>query len=217
MIALRSIYRRLAQTYGAQHWWPITTVDGRRLPPPARMTERAAFEIAVGAILTQNTSWTNAEKALINLKRSRLLSARALSTAPARRIASLIYPSGYFRQKTKKLRAFSRWVVAKKGLRRWAQGRPLFTLRSELLSLHGIGPETADSILLYACGKPVFVIDAYTKRLCGQHGIQFQSYDAYQRFFEERLPRSVPLFQEFHALIVRWGKQQKTGRSLVRG
>lgn len=184
------------------------------------MTERAAFEIAVGAILTQNTAWTNVEKALVNLKRAKKLSVQGILTSSTRTLAQLIRPSGYFRQKAKKLKAFAVWLDSRGGsLLRWSKGArvgartgesALGALRDELLGVHGIGPETADCILLYACGKPSFVIDAYTKRLCASFGVRFRTYSEYQRFFVRALPKSVRVYQEFHALIVMWGKARRT-------
>lgn len=208
---LRRAYRQLLTTYGPQHWWPITAVDGRRLPPPKPLTETAAQEIAIGAILTQNTAWRNVEKALIALKRARLLSLSRIVVFPTRELATFIRPSGYYNQKAKKLKAFAAFVAAR------GQGRLLalrsvatMPLRAELLKVHGIGPETADSILLYVFGKPTFVIDAYTKRWCAEKKIVLVTYEAYRQFFEKHLPRNVALYQEFHALLVAWGKSSRS-------
>lgn len=207
---LRRQYRTLLKTHGPQHWWPITTVAGQRLRPPQPMTEVAAQEIAVGAILTQNAAWGNVEKALVALKRARLLSLSRITVFPARELATLIRPSGYYNQKAKKLKAFAAFVAARgKGRLLSLHSVATMPLRAELLKVHGIGPETADSILLYALGKPVFVIDAYTKRWCAAKKIVFGTDEAFRQFFEKRLPRNVRLYQEFHALLVAWGKSSR--------
>lgn len=214
------LYKNLLRTHGPQGWWPIDGVYKRR----ARLTPAQRFEIMVGAILTQNTAWANVEKALANLRVARVMSPQLMLKTPSARLATLIRPSGYFRQKTKKLKIISRWLTqrfpppSKKG-EGWGGGwrkQPTDVLRRELVSLWGIGPETADSILLYAFGRPVFVVDTYTLRLCRAHGRHFKTYDACQRFFESHLPRNVRLFSEFHALIVRAGKKLPTGTRVLR-
>ncbi|MFA5107072.1 MAG: hypothetical protein WC497_01950 [Patescibacteria group bacterium] len=165
------------------------------------------FEIAVGAILTQNTAWKNVERALAQLKQRRLLSPPAIIKADAKRLARAIKPSGYFFQKTKKLKVFCRWLLNKyQGDLKIFFKKPLTTARPELLSLWGIGPETADSILLYAGGKPVFVVDAYTRRLLAEMGLRFKSYDECQQWFERGLPKQACYYNELHALIVAWAK-----------
>ncbi len=190
---LTDIYARLHARFGAQHWWPG---DG-------------AFEVIVGAILTQNTAWTNVEKAIANLQRARLLTPARMHKAPAARLARLIRPSGYFNLKAKKLKAFTRYLFA---AHRGSLAR-LFrldtaTLRAELLAIYGVGPETADSIILYAARQPVFVIDAYTRRIMARVGLAHDdaSYDELQGLFMEHLPREEPLFNEYHALLVALGK-----------
>ncbi len=173
------------------------------------MTERAAFEIAIGAILTQSTSWKNVELAIGNLKRARVLRPTGIARLPLATLTRLIRPSGYYQQKAKKLKAFAAWLNDHGGrLLVWSSKRTLREARTELLTVHGIGPETADSILLYACSKPTFVVDAYTKRFLTAHGRHATSYDAVKRYFTERLPRSAHIYQEYHALIVRWGKEK---------
>lgn len=188
------IYRRLHRFFGPQHWWPGDT----------------PLEIAVGAILTQNTSWANASKAVSALKEHRFLSIASLEQIPERRLARLIRSSGYFNQKAARLKAFVRYVrvrhsgrmsvMKRKG---WAQ------LREELLSINGIGPETADSILLYALNKPVFVVDAYTRRVLVRHSLiaPDATYEELQRFFLKRLPADARLFNDYHAQIVALGKE----------
>lgn len=204
---LKRQFTVLRRQFGPQTWWPMTTVDGRRLPPPNPMTEAAAVEIAVGAILTQNTAWGNVQKALINLKRAELLSLPSILTARSSILARVIKPSGYYNQKAIKLKAFAAFVAARGRGKLLALTRePTMALRQELLQVHGLGPETADCILLYALGKPVFVIDAYTKRWLAEKGMTCTRYEGYRQFFEKRLPRNVALYKQFHALLVAWGK-----------
>ena len=179
--------------YGATGWWPGDT----------------PFEIAVGAVLTQNTAWTNVEKAIDNLKREKLLGARAIVECPLDRLESALTPSGYFRVKARRLRSFCGYLLARYGgsMRRM-QRQPLESLRPELLEVHGIGPETADDILLYACGKRVFVVDAYTRRIFSRHGIVDPNvpYEDLRRFFEMNIEPDLRLYSEYHALIVYVGK-----------
>lgn len=190
---LRSLYRRLITFFGAQHWWPGET----------------PFEVCVGAILTQNTAWTNVEKAIDNLKRKNLLTPKALFSLPDEQLAELIRPSGYFNLKAKRLKGFLRFLENDCGGsldRLFAE--PLESLRPRLLSVYGIGPETADSILLYAGHKPAFVVDAYTCRIFSRLGYVEEgvSYHAMQQVFTRRLPPDVKLFNEYHALLVALGK-----------
>ncbi len=190
---LLEIYNKLYAFYGPQHWWPGDS----------------PFEVAVGAILTQNTNWSNVEKAIANLKAAHVLSALALHRMPAAELAFLIRPSGYFNIKAGRLKAFLALILAKYGGSMKIMGKgDMTSLRQELLNVHGIGPETADSILLYALGKPVFVIDAYTKRVLSRHGIfdYSASYDEYQQLFHEVLDEDTKLFNEYHALLVMVGK-----------
>lgn len=187
-------YRALHAALGPQHWWPA----------------RTPFEVIVGAILTQSTAWTNVERAVDNLRRARLLTPRALLQVSRAQLERLIRPAGYFRQKAKKLKAFVRFLNAEYGgsLRRMF-ATPTEELRSRLLRVHGIGPETADSILLYAGGHPVFVVDAYTKRILVRHGLldERADYEQTRRWLEAALPRNVQLFNEYHALLVAVGKR----------
>ncbi len=204
-------YRRLLRAFGPQGWWPVTP-DGEYRPRyhPGKLldpTEREATEIAFGAILTQNTAWWNVERALEGMRRSRAVDLRAVERMPPGRLGRMIRSSGYFRQKAIKLKAFARHALAKgTGLRRWLGGN-LAALREELLEIHGIGPETADSILLYAGGRPAFVVDAYTLRIGGRVGwFKAAGYAEAQRYLTQRLPRSVRVYQEFHALLVALAK-----------
>lgn len=190
---LREYYNALFRTLGPQNWWPA----------------RTPFEVIVGAILTQNTAWTNVEKAITNLRREHLLTPAALARVPRTKLARLIRSSGYFRQKAKKLKAFVKF------LRREYRGSlakmfraPTVELREKLLAVHGIGPETADSILLYAARHPVFVVDAYTKRILTRHELVTEKagYEELRALFENSLPRDAQLYNEFHGLIVMTGK-----------
>jgi endonuclease III related protein len=187
-------YELMSGALGPMHWWPAKT----------------PFEVIVGAILTQSTSWGNVERAIDNLRAARILTPRAILKARAERLAALVRPSGYFRQKAKKLKAFARFLQNEYhgSLKRMFQS-PTAELREKLLSVHGIGPETADSILLYAGNHPVFVVDAYTHRIFGRHGIIMggkPDYEAVRALFETALPRHPQLWNEFHALIVNTGK-----------
>ena len=193
-VSLTALYDLLFGYYGPQHWWPGDT----------------PFEVAVGAILTQNTNWTNVEKAISNLKREKLLSARAMHRLPSRVMAELIRPSGYFNVKARRLKAFLDFLSERYGgSMADMKKKGLVQLRKELLAVSGIGQETADSILLYALGKPVFVIDAYTKRVLSRHGFigEGASYGECQELFHRGLGHDVQLFNEYHALIVRVGKE----------
>lgn len=191
--ALREIYSRLSAHYGPTGWWPGDS----------------PFEIAVGAILTQNTAWTNVERAIANLKRAKLLSPRKILAASGPVLEDALKPSGYFRVKAKRLRAFCEYLAQEHAgsIMRMTR-RPVETLRTDLLAIHGIGPETADDILLYACEKPVFVVDAYTRRILSRHGLiePTMSYEALRAYFESRLNTDVHLFKEYHGLIVWTGK-----------
>lgn len=186
-------YEAMSESLGPMRWWPAKT----------------PFEVIVGAILTQSTSWANVEHAIANLRGARMLTPRAILRAPSSRLAALIRPSGYFRQKAKKLKAFARFLHNEYGgsLKRMFQS-PTSELRERLLSVHGIGPETADSILLYAGNHQVFVVDAYTHRIFGRHGITSgkPDYETVRSFFESELTRHPQLWNEFHALIVNTGK-----------
>ncbi len=186
---LLEIYKILYKAYGRRKWWPADT----------------AFEVAVGAVLTQNTSWANVEKAITSLKKHNTLSARALRNITHKRLASLIRPCGYYNIKAKRLKNFIDFLFTHyKGNINTMKKNPPEVIRGELLGINGIGPETADSILLYALDKPVFVVDAYTRRITECLGMTTpeSSYDEIRALFTKNLPRSVKLFNEYHALIV---------------
>jgi len=187
------IYRKLYQHFGQQHWWPAESV----------------FEVMVGAILTQNTSWQNVTKAIDNLKRAKVLTARKLLNLPQKRLATLVNPAGYYNIKAKRLKNWLNFFFKfYQGSIKKMSRKNTALLRQELLSVNGIGPETADSILLYALNKPVFVIDAYTKRILSRHNMfkETDSYDTAQRIFMSNLDKDAKLFNEYHALLVKLGK-----------
>jgi endonuclease-3 related protein len=187
------VYQRLRERFGHAGWWPGDS----------------PFEVCVGAILVQNTAWANVERALDGLRRRRLLSFRALHRLPASRLAPLVRSSGTFRVKARRLRAFLDFLGAEYGGRVEAmRSEEPSLLRRKLLGVPGVGPETADSIALYAAGHPVFVVDAYTRRVFTRLGLLRgdETYAEVQRFFEDRLPRDTGLFNDYHAQVVRLGK-----------
>jgi len=190
---LEKMRRRLEAHYGPTGWWPADS----------------PFEVAVGAVLTQNTAWVNVEKAIANLKAADQLCPIKILEASDEALHAALRPSGYFRVKAERLRHFCRYLVREHGGSMEALASvPLEALRKELLTINGIGPETADCILLYACGKPVFVIDAYTRRILRRHGVEQADakYDDLRRWFEENLTRDVDLWKEYHAWFVYVGK-----------
>jgi endonuclease-3 related protein len=191
---LEEIYQRLFKRYGPQHWWPAQT----------------PFEVIIGAILTQSAAWTNVEKAINNLKDAGALNPSALRWLPEAELAGLVYPCGYYNTKARKLKAFAEWLGETCG----DDLDKLFredteTLRRRLIAVYGVGEETADSILLYAGGKPVFVIDAYTRRIIDRLGMSpvRKSYADYQALFMSSLNADAVLFNEYHALLVRLAKE----------
>ncbi len=191
--SLLQIYQKLFKEFGPQHWWPAET----------------KFEVIVGAILTQNTSWGNVEKAIGFLKSHRLLSACALRDIPIAQLAGLIKPAGYFNVKARRLKNFIQFFFDEYQGNMQAMGKEdRDSLRQKLLGVSGIGPETADSILLYALEKPVFVVDAYTKRFLYRHNFIHHeaNYQEIQKLFTTHLNRDVLFFGEYHALIVALGK-----------
>jgi endonuclease-3 related protein len=190
---LARIYELLNGRFGNLHWWPA----------------EGPFEVIVGAILTQNTAWTNVEKAIAALKREHLLSPEELSRIDEERLADIIRPSGYYNVKAQRLKLFVRFFGAEyAGDIEIMSAEELPILRNKLLGVWGIGPETADSILLYACGKPIFVCDAYTRRILERHHLieDDADYDSIQELFMIHLPHDAALFNQYHALIVNAGK-----------
>ncbi len=191
---LLGIYDRLYEHFGPQHWWPGET----------------PFEVTVGAILTQNTNWGNVEKAIENLKKERALNPWSLRAMSLSRLASLIRPAGYYNVKARRLKNFLDFLIREySGSMEKMRNEELTVMRRKLLSVNGIGPETADSIMLYALEKPVFVIDAYTKRFLSKHTVMSHnsSYETFQEFFHAQLKKEASLFNEYHALIVRLAKE----------
>jgi len=189
---LREVYDRLLAAYGPQHWWP----------------GESPFEVIVGAILVQNTSWKNVEKAIAGLRERDLLEPHALADVPVEELAELVRPAGYYRIKARRLHNLLRLVVDEYDgdlAAMFAVGAS--ALREQLLGVNGVGPETADSILLYAGGLPVFVIDTYTCRVMVRHGWVEPGIDYHdlQEHFEANLPQDVQLYNEYHALLVRVG------------
>ncbi|MBI4377025.1 MAG: endonuclease III domain-containing protein [Elusimicrobia bacterium] len=206
-----SVYSKLLEAFGPQGWWPVS-VSARGGPVyrpgfKGRLSERQRAEICVGAILTQNTNWNNVVRSLLRLKSAGMLELERLSAAPSGRLQSLVRSSGYFRQKARKLKIFAGHAKKRGRLSRWLC-QPMDILRGELLGLWGIGPETADSILLYAGGHPIFVIDAYTLRIGSRLGwFRKPGYERAQRLLSRELPRSAELYAEFHALLVQLAKR----------
>ena len=208
-----AVHERLLKTYGPQGWWPVTPVRGTR---PAyrpgcrgRLSERQRLEVCVGAILTQNTNWANVEKAIAGLHQAGVRDLKDYLSLPRKRLERLIRPSGYFRQKAIKLKGFARHLE-RLGIpmSQWLSG-DLKTCRQELLSLHGIGPETADSVLLYAVQRPAFVVDAYTLRIGKRLGWwRAASYERARIYCTKRLPLEAALYNELHALLVVLAKRQ---------
>jgi len=204
MDKLLEIYRRLYHAFGPQRWWPGET----------------PFEIAVGAILTQNTNWGNVEKAIDNLKRDKALNVESINNMKTKKLASLIKQTGYFNVKAKRLKAFISFLRNEyHGSLKRMKKEEMQTLRVRLLQVHGVGPETADSILLYALEKPVFVIDAYTKRILSRHILMEydKSYEEFQKIFHSSLKRDVKFFNEYHALFVRLGKTYCRKKPICKG
>ena len=191
---LTRIYELLYDAFGPQNWWPSET----------------SFEVIVGAILTQNTNWANVEKAIANLKSADCLDPQVLRHIDPARLAEFIRPAGYYNLKSRRLKNFVDWLFDDyEGDLDNLQSVDTNRLRTELLSIKGVGRETADSILLYALDRPVFVVDAYTARVTIRHGLieRDAGYEQLRELFESNLPQEIQLFNEYHALLVRAGKQ----------
>ena len=187
------MYEAMHSSLGPSNWWPGET----------------PFEVAVGAILTQNTNWKNVEKAIANLKAHDLLDARAMHDLPLPELAELIRPAGYYNVKARRIANFLNFLKEEADYDLESlKTEPLHVLRPKVLGVNGLGPETADSILLYALEFPTFVVDAYTARLMDRHGLSYEDIDYYelQAIFMDALPEDVALYNEYHALIVRVGK-----------
>lgn len=190
---LLKIYDKLLDHFGKQNWWPAAT----------------PFEVIIGAILTQNTSWKNVEKAILNLKKAGVMSPARIHPLPIKKLSLLVKPAGYYNIKAKRIKSFVNHLQRNyKGHLKRLLKKPIQELREELLGISGIGPETADSIILYAAHKPIFVIDAYTKRIIERHNLsESTDYDEIQRMFMRNLAEDVQLFNDYHAQIVAVGKE----------
>lgn len=192
---LNELYERLFNVYGPLNWWP----------------GESPFEVMVGAVLTQNTNWGNVEKAIANLKQADALSLPAMSALEPARLAELIRPAGYYNLKATRLANLLAMINERyDGDLEWFFDQSTEEMRRALLGVKGVGPETADSICLYAADKPVFVIDAYTFRILGRHGLadQDMGYFELQELFMDALPQDVPMFNQFHAMLVHLGKDR---------
>lgn len=189
---LLALYHRLLKEFGPRGWWPV-----RRDFRPKE------WEICMGTVLTQNTSWRNVERALDNLSANGILTPEDVLETGKEALENLIRPSGYYRQKAERLKGLAKFVLGYGGFETFRKN----VKREDLLEVKGIGLETCDSILLYACGQAYFVIDSYTRRLVGSLGIKASDYESLRGLFESSLPKDVDLYKEFHALIVEWGKR----------
>ena len=209
MDKLKQIYDELYSHFGPQHWWPVT-LEWEIQPKYHKnihLAEKQKLEIIFGAILAQNTNWKNAEKAIINLNKNNLIDAKKILLIENKKLAEIIKSSGYNNQKAKKLKNFCGFLSKNyDGKLNLLFKNDIQKLRRELLLVNGIGPETADSIILYAAKKPIFVVDAYTKRIFNRIGYNKKTYDEFQNLFHKSLPNSEKLFNECHALIVELGK-----------
>jgi len=192
-VDLYGIYRKLLAEYGPQHWWPMS-----------RSFEPEEWEVVAGAVLTQNTNWRNVEKALDRLKSAGVVSHRDMLSIGESTLKQLIHPAGFYNQKAERLKALAECIESFGSFTEFSRR----VTRERLLAIKGIGPETADSILLYACGKPYFVVDSYTRRLFTRMGMLNgkESYEEVRDMFESALPKDVQLYREYHALIVADGK-----------
>ncbi len=219
---LKKFYEKLYAAYGPQGWWPLLDYKGTNPTKTGSVkgyhpgdysiprNKREQFEICAGAILTQNTSWVQVEKALQALKNRGALDPKKIIAMPQAELAGAIKPAGYFNQKAKKLKIFANFYLT------LGKGTPS---REELLSVWGVGPETADSMLLYAYKAPTFVVDAYTKRILGRMGLvgTDADYDEVKMFFEKNLACDLKTYQEFHALLVEHAKRRCSARSPLCG
>jgi len=208
IITPNKLYKILLKEFGDLNWWPMDKSYHEKNGSDPR------FEVIVGAILTQNTAWSNVEKALINLKSQNMLNIKNIFDVNITELQGLIRPSGFFKQKTKRLKDFTSYLKTRyQGDLDYLFDRDMYTIREELLSLEGIGPETADSIILYAGNLPIFVVDAYTRRICERLPLNTNiSYDEIQKFFEIELSHNytkkelTKVYNELHALIVLFAK-----------
>jgi len=212
MNSIKKLYEKLLKLYDPQGWWPLLECKGTNPTKTGSIkgyhpndysyprNKKQIFEICIGAILTQNTSWPQVEKALLNLRKLKALTPMKIKKLNLEKLKQAIKPAGYFNQKAKKLKIFAEFYINLKGKT---------PTREELLNVWGIGPETADSILLYAFKVPTFVVDAYTKRIFAKLGLieKNEQYEKVKKMFEENLPKDFKLYQEYHALIVEHAKR----------
>lgn len=208
MNEIYKIYKTLLKNYGFQKWWPTTSEN--ELKPKYQngpKTEKQKLEVIIGAILTQNTSWKNVEKAIIELNKSDLINIEKILEIDEKELANIIKSSGYYNQKSKKLKEIA--IFLKKNPIKELEKLDIFELRTRLISVKGIGKETADSIILYAFNKPIFVVDAYTKRIFSRIGLIKNSigYDEIQKYFHENLNKNTEIYNDYHALIVEHAKR----------
>ena len=197
MNKIKKIYEILYKEYGKQGWWPVTLEN--EIHPKyhvSKLSDKHRFEIIVGAILTQNTNWKNVEKAIVELNKAKVLSVDGILSVSVGRLGKLIRSAGYYNQKASRLKIVAKFFSSVNGVS-----------RDRLLDVKGIGPETADSILLYAFEKPYFVVDAYTRRIFSRLGFEFNDYDELQRLFMNGLISDVKLFNDYHALLVELTKR----------
>lgn len=209
---IRSIYDRLWRAYGPQHWWPVSSNNAS--------PQAAATEMVLGAILTQNTSWTNVERAIARLHKAGRMNWAALRDTSVKRLAQLIRPAGTYRVKAKRIQAFVDYLWRRHdGRLDDLLGGDLDGCRRTLLSIYGIGHETADAILLYAGGRPIFVVDAYTTRILRRHKVieARESYDRVQARFHRSAPADARVYNEYHALLVELGKRHCKSKALCDG
>ena len=205
---LYKIYSKLLKHFKRQFWWPVTE-DGKLHPEYSGgpKNEKQQLEVCFGAILAQNTSWKNAEKAIVELNKNNLIDVKKIIKIKNEKLAKIINSSGYHNQKAKKLKNFCEFLLKNcDGKLDLLFENSIAELRKQLLSVNGIGPETADSIILYAAKKPIFVIDTYAKRIMDRLGYKEETYDELQKLFVQALPNSEKLFNRYHALLVELGK-----------
>ncbi|MBI5061838.1 MAG: endonuclease III domain-containing protein [Candidatus Aenigmarchaeota archaeon] len=189
---LDNIYKKLLDHFGPQGWWPTSN-----------SCETPEWEVCVGAILTQNTNWSNVEKALNELKKNETLEPHKITKMKQEKLEQMIRSSGFYTQKADRLKRFARFVLDKGSVQDFLKN----VTREELIAFNGIGRETADSMLLYACGRKYFVVDAYTKRIFNRLGlVKMDDYEEIRKFLEQNLPNNIKIYKEFHALIVKLGK-----------
>ncbi len=206
---IKQIYSKLYSHFGPQHWWPVT--KGNETAPKyhknIKLNEKQKLEICFGAILAQNTNWKNAEKTIIQLNKNGLIDLKKILNINNEKLAQIIRSSGYHNQKAQKLKNFCFFISKNhSGNLNLFFKNGIKALRNELLSINGIGPETADSIILYAAKKPIFVVDAYAKRIANRIGHEEEKYDELQNLFMNSLESDEKIFNECHALLVELGK-----------